>query len=185
MRSVLCLVLLMPCGVVTAQAQDQGNVTALSFSRSMSIPLNGVKLYDGALEAWTWTFGKEPGAKVEQADRSAGLLNGSARLNFRSKMLNGREESMGTISYRIHIQITPGECRVVVSDLTHTGNRNTARGGIHLGQLRRTDGDVRPKVGMSHSAAVDLHREMRMAINERITSLLQTMEARIRAQMEP
>ncbi|MFN3874888.1 MAG: hypothetical protein ACK4L7_03125, partial [Flavobacteriales bacterium] len=53
-----------------AQAEGAGG---LSFARTVSVPLNGLLLHDRAAEAWTWTFGREPGARVLRMDRGQGV----------------------------------------------------------------------------------------------------------------
>jgi len=166
-------------------AQDVDRGTALTMARSISAPLNAVQLHDAAVDAWTWSFGKEPGARLLLTDRTAGTLKGTARLNFRSTMLTGREETMGTVSYTVSIQVQPGECRITIADLIHTGNKNTARGGIHLKQLMRSDEDAHRTSGMSRSNVVRLHQELRTASTEHLTGLLQTFEARMRSRIEP
>lgn len=151
----------------------------------MSIPLNGVQLYDQVLEAWTWTFAKEPGAKLVRSSREDGVLEGAARVNFRSKMLTGREETMGTISYTIHIQVRAGECRAVVSQFIHTGNTTTSRGGISMGRLLRDESTITTVRGLGHGNTVTLHADLRESATARIETLLRTMESRIRANLEP
>ncbi|HMC96367.1 MAG TPA: hypothetical protein VKG92_01825, partial [Flavobacteriales bacterium] len=131
--------------------RSQDPATAISYTRSVSVPLNAVQLFDRADEAWTWTFGKEPGARLLIKDRDKGVIEATARLNFRSEMLTQREESMGTVQYHITLQIRAGECRTVVTELTHTGNRNTARGGIHLGLLTHAEGPSHKVPGMGRS----------------------------------
>lgn len=185
MRSMLLLFVLLCAVLMHAQVPDGGTGIALNFSRSMSIPLNAVHLFDEAQEAWIWTFGKEPGAKLLRADREDGVLEGSARINFRSTMLTGREETTGTISYHVQFQIRAGECRAVVTGLTHSGNRNTGRGGIHVGQLMRNDLDAPRTSGLGRANVVRLHAELREVATARVNSLLQAMEARIRASVEP
>lgn len=185
MRHSVLTSLLLFAGHLLAQEPGAGTATALSFTRSMSIPLNAVQLYDRTMEAWTWTFGKEPGAKILRTDRETGVVEGTARVNFRSTMLPGREETMGTITYDVQLHIRAGECRVVVSNLTHTGNKTTRIGGIHMRQLMRSDEDAPPCRGLGRSNAVRLHAELRETATARINLLLQTMEGRIRAQTEP
>lgn len=181
--SLVLLNIIVAClGRVSAGAQAPAAV--LTFSRSVSVPLNAVQLFDAASDAWTWTFGKEPGARVLSSDRSTGIMKGTARLNFRSQMLTGREESMGTVSYQLLIQIQAGECRITISELTHTGNRNTPRGGIHLMQLMRADADARRTEGLSRTNVERLHAELRNAATEHLTGLLQAFEARLRASVD-
>lgn len=182
--TLLLLLGLVPWNLV-AQSGLTGDRSALVFSRSITLPLNALQLHDAALSAWTWTFGKEPGARMMRNDRKEGTLQGSARMNFRSTMLTGREETMGTISYVVHIQVKAGECRITVNDLVHTGNRSTARGGIHLNQLMRSDADAHRAGGMGRSNIERVHAELRTLATERIGDLLHAFEARLRATIEP
>lgn len=185
MRTALLLPTLLCAIALAAQPVEPPSAVALSYSRTVTVPLNPLQLHDAATETWTWTFGREPGAKVLLTDRAAGTIKGSARINFRSAMLTGREETMGTIGFNVHIQTHAGNCRISVTDIVHTGNRNTARGGIHLGQLMRDDAQARKAGGMGRTNIVRVHREMREAADARIQALLQAFEARIRAGVEP
>lgn len=178
------LALLVPWALL-AQAPVTSPGTALSLTRSVNVPLNAVQLYDAALEAWTWTFGKEPGAKLLRSDRSDGTLHGTARMNFRSKLLTGREETMGTVRYDVVVQVQAGDCRITISDLNHTGNRNTARGGIHLQKLMRDDEQAFNAGGMGRTNIVRVHRELREVTTQHIQALLQAFEGRLRARVEP
>jgi hypothetical protein len=182
---LLLLILVMPRTSIRAQENAPGPQQALALTRSMSIPLNGVQLYDQVLEAWTWTFGKEPSAKILRASREEGVLEGTARINFRSRMLVGREETMGIITYHIHFQIRPGECRAVVTQFVHTGNVKTTRGGIHMGRLMRDESTITSVRGLSRGNTTELHAELRVAATTRVEALLRTMESRIRATVEP
>jgi len=180
-RSVFLFLLLLPA----VHAQDApAPGTALGITRHMSIPLNGLLLFDQVADAWKWTFGNEPGAKVLFSDRETGVLEGSARINFRSAMLAGREESMGTIAYHVKFQIHAGECTAIVSGLVHAGNKNAYRRAVNVGQLMRNDDQVTHAVGMSHPSTVKLHAELRYLAESTINGLLQNMEARIRANLE-
>ena len=182
---LILLILVAPRNTIRAQENVPGPQQALSLTRSMSIPLNGVQLYDQVLEAWTWTFGKEPSAKILRADREEGVLEGTARINFRSNMLVGREETMGIITYLVHFQVRPGECRAVVTQFVHTGNIKTTRGGIHMGRLMRDETTITSIRGLSRGNTTQLHAELRIAATSRIETLLRTMESRIRSSVEP
>ena len=167
-------------------AQDPGsNAAAITYSRSIGIPLNGVMLFDKATEAWTWTFGKEPGAKLLRSERAEGVIEATARLNFRSEMLTGREESMGIVQYRVLVHVRAGECRITVSELTHSGNRTTSRGGIHLGLLAKGEDPLRKAPGMGGSNTRRLYTEIKDVSQTRITGLLQAFESRLKASVEP
>ncbi|MBK9175878.1 MAG: DUF4468 domain-containing protein [Flavobacteriales bacterium] len=166
-------------------AQSAGGDAAVSYTRAVTVPLNAVLLYDKALDAWNWTFGREPGARLQVTDRNAGVLEGSARLNYRSAQLSLREETMGTVQYRIVLHVRAGECRVTVSELVHTGNRFTPRGGIHLGQLVRGESPPKRVRGTGGGNAKRIYAEVKSAADARIGSLLQAFEARLRASAEP
>lgn len=157
----------------------------MSFNRSVSVPLNAVQLYDKALEAWNWTYGNEPGAKLLRSDREQAVLEGVARLNFRSEMLTMREESMGVVSYHITIRIKPGECTTHITEIVHTGNRNTSFGGVHLGLLPQGTTPIKRTPGMGKANAERLLAEVKGAATTRIQGLMAAFESRLRASSEP
>lgn len=181
-RLLLTLALAAMAAGAPAQAESAG---ALSFTRSVSVPLNALLLHDRALEAWTWTFGKEPGAKALRMDREQGVIEGTARVNYRSQMLALREETMGVIQYRVVVQSRAGECRVTVSELTHTGNRTTARGGVHFGLLTRGERPAAALPGVGGNNARRIHAELKSVAEARINAVLAAFEARLRASVEP
>lgn len=183
-RSIVILLFL--CSFIgRAQTLSADSLTAMSYSRSVSIPLNAYQLFDKALEAWTWTFGQQPGATLRRSDRESGMLEGSARVNFRSEMLNGREESMGTITFRVSIQVRAGGSRITVHELTHSGNRAALRGGIHLGVLTRGPAPQERVPGLGRANAERLYAEVKQRAEERIVQLMQSFEARLRANAAP
>jgi hypothetical protein len=181
LRAVLATLALAPWVLAHAQGMGMDSAAALRFSRSVSIPLNAAGIFDKAEEAWTWTFGREPGAVLRRSDRAAGVLEGTARVPFRSTMLMGREESMGVVTYRVSIHVRAGECRTVVSELTHQGNTTTPRGGIHLGLL--TNGAEPPgRVGgMSRATIRRLYAEVKEVGSARVEQLMRSFEARMRS----
>jgi len=184
-RLMLGILLAVSPVISTCQTLASDTLSALSYSRSVSIGLNAFQLYDKALDAWTWTFGKEPGATLRRSDREAGVIEGTARVNFRSTMLTGREESMGTITYRVIIQVHAGGSRITVNELVHTGNRDALRGGIHLGVLSRASSPQQRVPGLGKGNAERLYTEVKEHANGRITQLMQAFEARLRANAAP
>ncbi|HOZ41088.1 MAG TPA: hypothetical protein PLL25_09805 [Flavobacteriales bacterium] len=185
MRALLLLLLVSLATLLCAQETPAGEGSALSFSRSVNVPLNGVQLYDKALDAWNWTFGREPGAKLLQSKREDGTLDGFARFNFRSAMLTMREESMGTVQYKVVIRIVPGECRVLVTELVHSGNASTSLGGVHIGPISRGKDPLSRTPGLSRSNAQRLLAELQERSIQRVEALLNGFEARLRASAEP
>ena len=167
------------------EGRSQEPAAPITYTRSVSVPLNGVQLFDKVVEAWTWTFGKEPGAKVLLKEREQGVLEATARVNFRSEMLTMREESMGIIQYHITLQVRAGECRTVISELIHSGNKNTARGGVHLGLLTRAEAPSRKVQGMGRGNVQRLYTEVKQQADARINALIQAFESRLRASVAP
>ena len=159
--------------------------TALSFTRSIAVPLNGPLLFDKVAETWTWTFGKEPGAKLLKKDREGGAMEGTARINFRSEQVLLREETMGVIQYHVTLRVQPGECRITVSELSHTGNRTTPRGGVHMGLLTRAAEPGQRLRGVGGSNARKIYADAKRTAESRTTALLQAFESRLRASTEP
>ncbi|WKZ67300.1 MAG: hypothetical protein QY325_05090 [Flavobacteriales bacterium] len=186
MRTVLLIILAALLGPV-AECQPLGAdaAGAITYSRSITAPLNAVLLFDRAHEAWTWTFGKEPGARALRTDRDGGMLEGVARVNYRSAHLSMRDETMGTIQYRVTIHVKAGECRITVSELTHSGNRTTPRGGIHFGLLLRGDEPAGRVRGVGASNSRRIYAEVKAVADARISTVLQAFEARLRANTQP
>lgn len=183
-RLMLVILLAFMARTGIGQSFTTDTLGAVSYSRSVSVPLNAYQLYDKALDAWTWTFGKEPGAVLRRSDRESGMIEGTARVNFRSTMLTGREESMGTIAYRVTIQLHAGGSRITVNELVHTGNRAALRGGTHLGMLARGSIPQQRVPGLGKANTERLYAEVKELSHARITQLMQAFEARLRANAE-
>jgi hypothetical protein len=185
MRQLIIVMLILGLAPpMLGQSLAMDSTAAISYTRSISVPLNAYQLYDRAMDAWTWTFGREPGASLRKSDRNSGMIDGVARSNFRSEMLVGREESMGVINYRVVIQVQAGVSRITVSELNHVGNRKTARGGIHLGALTRGSAPTQRVPGLSRANTQRLYAELKAHADERLSELLQAFEARLRASSE-
>ncbi len=184
LRLLLSFCLLSLLGAAHGQTLANDTAAALSLTRSVSIPLNAVKLFDNAMEAWTWTYGQEPGARLLRSDREAGVIEGVARVNFRSEMLLNREETMGTIQYRVIIHVKAGECRTVVTELSHTGDRNAPRNGIHLGLLTRSDMPSKRVPGMGRLNVVRLYAEVKEQSTAHIQTIMQAFDSRLRATVD-
>ena len=184
-RSLLILLFSCAIGAVSGQSLANDSTAALTFNRSTTVPLNAVLLFDRAMEAWTWTFGKEPGAKLLRSDRSLGVIEGTARVNFRSEMLSNREETMGTVQYRAIINVVAGECRLMITQLEHAGNRKAPRGGIDLGLLIRSAVPPDRVPGMGRTSAMRLYSEVKNTASARLNQLMQAFDARLRASAAP
>lgn len=162
----------------------QGASAPLRFSGTVSAPLNAKQMLPHVLQAWRFTFGAEPGARME-LDTATGTIHGSARFNFRSSGLNGREETMGPIAYRVRIVVRNGECQWIVEDLRHTGNRGAPRGGGDLGLLTTQENAPQRITGMSSPSTNTVWKDAKAQVAERIAALGRALEARIRAAVEP
>ena len=181
MRTVLASLSIALCLLSWSQStgpSDPG--VELTYARSISVMLTNEQLHDLALDAWTWTFGTQPGARIIRNDRSTGAIEATARFNFRSSMLTMREETMGVVEYKVTIRAGDGECRVQVTDVTHTGNRSTTMGGVHAGVLTREHGGRRIR-GMSRAHGMELRGELLEAGDRNIGAMLDGFEARLRA----
>ena len=102
-------------------------------TEAVALPLSKAQIYAAAVDAWEFSFGQEPGAKLTDRDTSNNRIVGVARVNYRSAQLGSRLGSMGVINYNITIQTENGQCQVRISHLSHTGNRNAPSGAIDLG----------------------------------------------------
>lgn len=176
--ALLCLFL----AASTCAAQE--TASPLRFSGAVSAPLNAKQMFMHALQAWRFTFGAEPGARME-LDTASSTLHGSARFNFRSKGLNGREETMGPIAYRVRIVVRNGECQWIVEDFRHTGNKGAPRGGGDLGLLTNQESAPRRIPGMSSPSTSNVWKDAKAQVGDRIAALGMAFEARMRAAAEP
>lgn len=151
----------------------------MRFSGTVSAPMNGKQLLAHAEEAWRYSFGLEPGARME-VDPGTNSIVGSARFNFRSQFLLGRNETQGPIAYRVRVTILHGECRWTVDELKHTGNRSAMKGGRDLGLLTT---DPRPEhalPGMSIMSSAKVWQDAKGQVGERIDAVRRVFEARLR-----
>ncbi|MBL7984232.1 MAG: hypothetical protein JNM91_04505, partial [Flavobacteriales bacterium] len=100
-----------------SSAQTGTQVTSLvplSLTEQVGLGMNKVRVLEVVDQAWAESFGLQPGAKVVRTDAENGLFEGSARLNYRSKLLVEREETLGPITFLITIQARNGQCQVRV-----------------------------------------------------------------------
>ena len=153
---------------------------ALSFNDAVGLPMSRGQILSSALDAWEYTFGQEPGAHLERVDKEIGVIEGTARLNYRSAMLLVREETMGSINYRVSITAENGQCILRVSNLVHVGNHGAQGGGIDIGTILSGDGPVARPPGVSPWHARGIHAEIRDRSTARIGELMQAFTARLR-----
>ncbi|MEO8066357.1 MAG: hypothetical protein ABI599_01565 [Flavobacteriales bacterium] len=178
MRALWPVVLL---NALLVQSQEPAVVpdTPLRFSGSVSVPMNDRQLLEHASEAWRFSFGLEPGARMT-VDTATNSIVGTARFNFRSVQLNGREETMGPIGYRIRITTANGECQWAVDDLKHTGNRGAPMGGSDIGPLTVGNKPAQRVTSMSPMASVKVWEDAKGQVSQRIESVRRMFESRLR-----
>jgi hypothetical protein len=179
--------LLLWCGLWGALvAQENGGRTAaaLTFSNSVGLPGSKAQVYAAALKAWEFSFGLEPGARLVVTDPENGVLEGTARMNFRSAMVLNREETMGSVGYTVHIECGNGTCSVRVSGLKHTGNHNARGGGLDIGPILSGTGPAERPSGMGWTLARKTHAEIQNKLNDRIPAVIRNLLSQVRSQTE-
>lgn len=185
MRPLLLTIALLTATLVCAQGPEPDSTAALSFSSSCSLPMNHVQVYAAALEAWQVTFGREPGAALDVKDPEGAALEGRAYIRFRSTQLIGREETMGIISYHVRIQARNGECRILVTDIRHVGNRNSRMGATSVGLLTNASAPPQKVRGMGHKNGVMLWNELKEVAERDIKELERRFGSHLRESTEP
>lgn len=143
-------------------------------TEEVGVPLSRVALQKAAHLAWERSFGLEPGARITREDPENGMIEGQARVNYRSRLLAAREETMGTINYLVSIQLRNGQCVVRVHDLVHRGNRDAAGGGMDIGPIMHGEAPAEHYPGMGLGTSRKLHADMRQAAGDRIRELVRT-----------
>lgn len=170
--------LLLPC---LAMAQlDTVPARPLVLQDAIALQLSRLQVYSAILDAWTYTFGQEPGAKVVLKDAENGLVEATARFNYRSNILADREETMGVIIYHITIQADNGQCKVRISQVQHTGNRNAMGGGIDIGPIYEGERPMTRIPGISLGTAQKVHADMRMQVSTQVRNAMNAFAVRMR-----
>ncbi|MBK8341120.1 MAG: hypothetical protein IPK99_14500 [Flavobacteriales bacterium] len=144
-----------------AIAQSADSSLAISFTGAINLPLAIKPMHAMATEAWKVSFGREPGAAIVLNDAGNGLLETTAHFNFRSAKLNGREETMGRVTYRVRIRSENGTCSVAVTQFKHHGNKAALRGGIDLGLVTVGGPPLGRTPGLSTWGAKNILEEVR------------------------
>lgn len=177
----LTALLLLLVGHVPAMAQPDllAAPRPLVLVETVALPLSMAQVEQAARQAWAWSFGLEPGATIIQAGEN-GRIEGTARFNFRASGVGNRLQTLGVINYHVTIQAANGQCRVRLSQFTHTGNRNAPGGAINLGIIyegERPDARI-PQI--SRGTAQRLHDDMRTQASTHLRSVIGTFASRLR-----
>jgi hypothetical protein len=184
-RTTLILLLFPLTGILCGQALIGTSGPQFMLTEEIVLPLNKAQLAAAVKDAWDHSFGREPGARVGRLDPEDGVLEGQARLNFRSAMLAGREESMGVVNYMVSVHIRNGQCTVHLHDVKHTGNKGANGGGLDVGLLREGEAPLEHYPGMGLKYSRRLHAEVRSVAEARLRELIRQFTGRLRQQVVP
>lgn len=186
MRTTGALLLLLVAGSTWGQELPTGSARPLTITQAVAVPLSATQLMPAVREAWDYSFGQEPGARIVSEDPGAGMLEGVARFNFKAEAVGVRLASLGVINYRITIQTENGVCKVRIGQFEHVGNANAPEGPVSLGRIY-AGGRPRERVpGVSRSVAQRLNDDMRTQVDTRLASVIGSFFSRLRraAQLE-
>lgn len=165
----------------SAQSLTQATtMVPISLTEQVGLGMNKVRVLEVVNQAWAESFGLQPGAKVVRTDAENGLFEASTRLNYRSKLLVEREETMGPITFLITVQAGNGHCQVRAHGFVHKGNRNAPGGGIDLGTLYEGDAPAERYPGMGLNISRKLHADARAIALEKTQELMRKFCARLR-----
>lgn len=184
MRAALSMLLLASALQVLPQDGTMETSLPLVITEATTVQLSKSQVFQAALDAWTYSFGQEPGAKVIARDTVAGRIEATARVNYRSTGVGSREETMGVINYTITVQAENGQCQVRITHLYHVGNHNAPRGGINLGTLYAGARPVERTPGISAGTAQRLHADMREQATARIKEVIKRFSSDLRMNAE-
>lgn len=153
---------------------------AFVISEELSLQMSRSQVMASAQDAWAVSFGQEPGGRLTMVDAENGLLEGVARMNYRSKLLLGREETMGSVAYKVTVQARNGQCQVRIHDLRHSGNRNAKGGGVSAGLIMEGVAPEEHYEGMGLGMSRRVHADIREAAGTRLREALRRFTARMR-----
>ena len=184
MRAAISMLLLVSAMQVLPQDGATETSPPLVITDATAVQLSKSQVFQAALDAWTYSFGQEPGVKVITRDTVAGRIEATARVNYRSQGLGSREQTMGVINYTITIQAENGQCQVRISHLYHVGNRNAPGGGIDLGTIYSGPRPLERTQGISAGTAQRLHEDMREQATARIKEVMKRFSSDMRMSAE-
>ncbi len=164
-----------------AQVVIGGGAGQFVLSEDIGLAMNKAQVLAAAQQAWAATFGLEPSGQLSLVDTDNGLLEGTARMNYRSKLLMGREETMGVVTYQLTVQAKNGQCHVRVHNLRHTGNRSAQGGGIHMGLVLDGPAPAEHYPGVGLGVSRRMHGDLRDAATARLGEVLRRFSARLRS----
>lgn len=180
MRTVIALALCLASGPLLAQKDMPQPLRPVSWTEAVGLSLNKAQVLEKAQMAWVTSFGQEPGAKLVRTDIDNGVLEGEARMNYRSSFLVAREETLGGLYYKVTVTAKNGQCTVRVHDLVHSGNHGARGGGVDAGPIYEGTAPDHHYPGLSLPTSRRLHEDMRTQAATRISAVIRAFSARMR-----
>lgn len=147
---------------------------------AFAVPHSMAQVAQAVQEAWPYSFGQEPGARIVQEDRATGLLEGVARFNYKSSTTGNRLATLGVIEYTISIRAENGLCRIRVSQFRHTGNRNAPGGAIDLGPIYAGTRPQERIPGLSRASAQRFNDDMRDQVKGHLAEVTKAFNKQLR-----
>jgi hypothetical protein len=185
MRLILSLI----CGFaalwVFGQSPVAGGAGPLVITEEVGLAMSKAQVMSAAQAAWESSFGGEPGGHLTLVDTENGIMEGTARMNYRSKMLAAREETMGVVTYAVTVQARNGQCHLRIHNVHHTGNRAARGGGISMGPVMEGTAPDEHYPGMSLGASRRMHSDLRAAAEARLMEVARKFTARLRLSGTP
>lgn len=152
----------------------------LVIAEDIALPMSSTQVEQAVRKAWPFSFGLEPGAGPLPAEAVNGRFEADARFNFRSTATNSRLQSLGVVNYHISIRAGNGQCKVLISQFDHTGNRNAPGGAVNLGPLYAGERPPDRIPGISMGTATRLHKDMRDQVSDHLQKVLKAFAAQLR-----
>lgn len=180
MRTWCTLFLLLLAGLASAQKDTVEEARPLVLVDALALPRSMAQLGQGAAQAWPYSFGQEPGARIISNDPAKGTLEGSARFNYKSTGTAARLGTLGVIEYKVSIQAENGLCRIRISQFVHTGNKNAPGGPINLGVIYTASRPLERIPGVSRGVAQKLNDDMRDQVKARLMEVIKGFYAQLR-----
>lgn len=181
MRPWYLFTALLLAGPLLAQDGTDDGHRPLVLVEALALPHSMAQVVQAVQQAWPYSFGQEPGARIVHEDRAAGLLEGVARFNYKSPTTSNRLATLGVIEYKISIRAENGLCRIRVSQFRHTGNRNAPGGPISLGPIYAAMRPTERIPGMSRSSAQRLNDDMRDQVKAHLAEVIKAFNRQLRS----
>ena len=182
---VLCILLFLFSALLAMpQGSTLDDPRPLVITEAIALPLSLGQVEQAARNAWQYSFGQEPGARLMLDEAGSGRVDGIARFNYRSSSVGSREQTLGVINYKISIQAENGQCRVRISHFSHNGNKSAPGGSVDLGTIYSGPRPAERVAGISAGSAQRLHEDMRTQVSAQMREVLKVFSSRMRQTAE-